>query len=115
MLNVIGNQPAEESTNWESFKGAWRDAMAASAAEKGVLFSNQYGPPRPIGTPGTLVVVEVSDYRILDTGTRYGWGIMTGNAFLYMDAGSSTWRPASSCGTVPTEHHRPHGRASSRP
>jgi hypothetical protein len=57
--------------------------MAASAAEKGVLFSNQYGAPRPTGTLGMLVVVEVSDYRILDTGTRFSWGIMTGNAFLY--------------------------------
>ena len=27
------------------------------------------------------MVVDVGDYRIVDTGTRYGFGIMTGNAF----------------------------------
>ena len=48
MLNVIGNQLAEESTDWESFKGAWRDAMAASAAEKAscsATSTDHHAPP----------------------------------------------------------------------
>ena len=31
---------------------------------------------------GTLLVVNINDYRYLTPGARYGFGVMTGNAFI---------------------------------
>lgn len=82
VLNMTGSGVATNSADWEPFKGEWRSAMAAAAAARGATFATQEGAPRAAGEPGTLVVVEVNDYRYLSPGARYGLGVMTGNAFI---------------------------------
>ena len=82
VLNVIGSKAATESKDWEALKGEWRAAMKSEAALAGISASLQEGDPRPTGQPGTLVVVDVDDYRYLSPGARYGFGVMTGNAFI---------------------------------
>jgi hypothetical protein len=48
----------------------------------GASFSAQEGEPHASGQPGTLVAIYVNDYRYISPGARYGFGIMTGNAFV---------------------------------
>ncbi len=81
-MNVTGSEVATSSADWEPFKGEWRAAMAAAAAARHASFSAQEGDPRPTGEPGTLVVVQVDDYRYLTPAARFGFGIMTGNAYI---------------------------------
>lgn len=79
-MNVTG--PHTESGDWEQLKGEWRAAMKSAAASIGAKFSAQEGKPQPTGELGTLVVVNVNDYRYLSPGARYGFGVMTGNAYV---------------------------------
>ena len=82
VMNVTGSSVATESDDWEPFKGEWRAAMAAAAASRGAGFSTQEGAPRATGQPGTLVIVDVNDYRYLTPGARFGLGVMIGNAYV---------------------------------
>jgi hypothetical protein len=52
------------------------------AAAVGAAFSMQEGEPKPTGDFGTLVVVDVADYRYVSTGARIMLGVMTGNAYI---------------------------------
>jgi hypothetical protein len=82
VMNVTGSKVATESKDWEQLKGEWRAAMKTAATGIGASFSAQEGEPKPTGEAGTLVVVDIADYRYLSPGARYGFGIMTGNAFI---------------------------------
>jgi len=82
VMNVTGSSVATQSTDWEQFLGEWRAAMKNEATGIGATFASQEGEPKPTGAPGTLVVVNVADYRYLSPGARYGFGILTGNAFI---------------------------------
>jgi len=82
ILNMTGSKDSTESTDWEPSKGLWRQALKEDAAAIGAPFSVQEGEPKSTGNPGTLLVVDVADFRYLSTGARYGFGVMTGNAFV---------------------------------
>lgn len=82
VLNITGSSVSTGAKDWADFKEAWRSEMAEVVAAHGAKFSYQDGPPRPTGEAGTLVVVDVADYRYLTPGARIGLGIMTGNAYV---------------------------------
>ena len=82
VLNMTGSKDSTESTDWEPFKGLWRQALKEDAVTLGAPFSAQEGEPQSTGQAGTLIVVDVADFRYLSTGMRYGFGIMTGNAYV---------------------------------
>ena len=82
VMNVTGSKVATASNDWEALKGEWRAAMKAATAEAGIKYSEQDGSARPVPEAGTLVVVQVDDYRYLSPGARYGFGVMTGNAYI---------------------------------
>jgi hypothetical protein len=81
-MNVTGPQQITASGDWEPFKGEWRSAMKSAAQAIGSQFSLQEGKPEATGEPGTLVVVNVKDYRYISPGARFAFGAMTGNAFV---------------------------------
>jgi hypothetical protein len=81
-LNVTGSPLATASKDWEQLKGEWRAAMKNEAGGIGAKFVAQEGDAKATGEPGTLVVVDIADYRYLSSGARYGLGVMTGNAFI---------------------------------
>lgn len=70
------------SADWESFKGEWRSAMRAAAAQNALAFDVAEQAPAVPGPAGTLLNVSVIDYRYVSPVARYGFGIMTGNAFI---------------------------------
>lgn len=82
VVNITGSDVATRSADWEPFKGEWRGALAAAAASRGARFAAQEGAPRGTREPGTLVTVDVNDYRYLTPGARFGFGVMTGNAYI---------------------------------
>lgn len=82
VLNVTGSTTATTAKDWNDFKGLWRDACTQESAAVGAGFSVQDGEPKPTGDAGTLVVVDVADYRYVSTGARFMFGVMTGNAFI---------------------------------
>jgi len=82
VLNMTGSAAATTAKDWNDFKGLWRDACTQEFTAVGAIFSMQDGEPKPTGDTGTLVVVNVADYRYVSTGTRIMFGVMTGNAFI---------------------------------
>jgi PDZ domain len=82
VMNVTGSDIATSSDDWEPLKGEWRAAMRAATAEVALGYSAQDEAPHPTSEPGTLVVVYINDYRYISPAARYGFGVMTGNAFI---------------------------------
>lgn len=82
VLNMTGSTDSTTAGDWNDFKGLWREACRKDAAAAGAIFSMQEGEPKPTGDAGTLVVVNVADYRYISTGARIMLGVMTGNAYI---------------------------------
>ena len=87
VLNMTGSTVSTTAEDWNEFKGLWGDACRQETVAVGAAFSMQEGEPKPTGNAGTLVVVDVSDYRYISNGARIMLGVMTGNA--YIDAKAS--------------------------
>lgn len=82
VLNITGTPQVTQSSDWAAFRGEWRGAVAAQASAFNLPFAMQDGEPRPTGQAGTLVAIQVNDYRWVSTGARIGFGVFTGNAFV---------------------------------
>jgi hypothetical protein len=82
VLNMTGSTDSTTAKDWNDFKGLWREACRKDAAAAGAVFSMQEGEPKPTGDAGTLVVVNVADYRYISNGARIMLGVMTGNAYI---------------------------------
>lgn len=85
-LLVTSEGKHEASKDWELFRAEWRTAMAEIAGAAGRRFVHLDARPESFDGHGTLVVVDVNDYRYLSAGARYGFGVMTGNAYIDADA-----------------------------
>ncbi len=82
VLNMSGPPRSSGSRDWEAFKGEWNGSFRAIAGQLSVAFEVQDGKAKSTGENGTLLEVYVDDYRYLSPGARYGFGIMTGNAYI---------------------------------
>jgi len=82
VLNMTGSTVTTTAKDWHDFKDIWRDACMQESAAAGAAFSIQESEPKPTGESGTLVVVDVADYRYVSAGARKNFGVMTGNAFI---------------------------------
>jgi hypothetical protein len=82
VLNITGSTVAITAKDWNDFKALWPERCTHEASAAGVALSVQQGHPAPTGTHGTLVVIDVADYRYVSTGARIAFGVMTGNAYI---------------------------------
>ena len=85
-LHIGGSPTIQGSSDWQTFRAEWRSAFTEAAREAG--YTASYLETLPTEQPdGTILVdVNVKDYRYLTAGARYGFGIMTGNAYVNADA-----------------------------
>lgn len=85
-LVITGKPAIERSADWQTFRAEWRTAFDTAAKTAGLSFAYFETEPasQPAGT--TLVRISVNDYRYLTSGARYGFGVMTGNAFIDANA-----------------------------
>lgn len=81
VLTMTGPDTVVQSKDWPDFKREWKETFAEHAKEAGIAFTFADTPPAP-GQDGTLLTVNVADYRIVGIGARIMFGIMTGNAFI---------------------------------
>lgn len=82
VLSMDGAPASVNATDWNEFKLEWKANFVEQARLAGVAFEMQDGQPRPTGEEGTLLHVYVNEYRFIRPGTRYGLGVMTGNAYI---------------------------------
>jgi hypothetical protein len=82
VLAMTGPKKVTEAKDWADFKKEWRDTFAEHAKQAGIAFSFVDGEAKPQGEAGTLLAVQVDDYRMVGIGARIFFGVMTGNAFI---------------------------------
>lgn len=63
VLNVAAAPQAPRGADWETFRAEWRSAFEAEARAAGVAFVWQDGPVKPLDQAGTLLAVQVNDWR----------------------------------------------------
>jgi hypothetical protein len=82
VLNMTGSKTSTDSKDWGYFKDEWRAIFEQQTKAAGIQFEWQDGEVRHSGQPGTLLAVNVNDYRVVGQGARILFGIMTGNAYI---------------------------------
>jgi len=82
ILNLSGDKQQTDNGDWGKLKAAWQYGMKTAATSIGANYAEQEGKPRSNGQDGTVIAVQIKDYRYLGTGTRYGLGAFSGNAFV---------------------------------
>lgn len=85
-LLITGKPSIQASQDWNTFRAEWRTAFASAAAGAGLPFAYHETEAIEASAGTVLVKMNVNDYRYLTSGARYGFGIMTGNAFIDADA-----------------------------
>jgi hypothetical protein len=86
VLNITGSTDATAAKDWHDFKDIWRDECMQEASAVGAAFSMQESDAKPTGEPGTLVVVDIADFRYVSARARAMFSAMTGNAFINAQA-----------------------------
>jgi hypothetical protein len=82
VMSMTGPKNVVEAKDWVDFKREWRETFAEHAKAAGIEFSFVDGESRPQGSDGTLLRVQIDDYRMVGIGARILLGVMTGNAFI---------------------------------
>lgn len=80
VLVVTGSDALRARPDWDRMVDAWARAMADAAQSSGAALEVRDTPPRAGGAPGTLLLVEVLDYRYVSLGARLGGGADAGRA-----------------------------------
>lgn len=79
---MTGPKTVTEAKDWADFKREWRETFADHAKQAGVVYSFSDSDAKPSGEDGTILSVDVADYRLVGIGARILFGVMTGNAFI---------------------------------
>lgn len=82
VLALTGPAAVVQSKDWDEFRREWRETFADHAREAGIEYSFSDAVPRPTGQDGTILLVDIDDYRIVGVGSRIFFGAMTSNAFI---------------------------------
>lgn len=82
VVNFQGDSRVEANDDWGRLRTKWQSALRNEGEAAGIAVSEQYGKPRGADAPGVLLLINVSNFRYLTTGMRYGFGVMTGNAWI---------------------------------
>jgi len=95
---MTGPKDIVESKDWTEFKREWRETFADHAKGAGIAYSFSDTVPTSTGENGTILLVNVSDYRIVGIGARILFGAMTGNAFIDARVNFSSLKDGASFG-----------------
>ena len=71
--------------NWQALREVWVTSLSAIAPQKGLRGSVLDEAPGRLDADDLLVTVLVKEYRYRSQAARYGFGVMTGNAYMYLD------------------------------
>jgi hypothetical protein len=95
---MTGPKNVVESKDWPEMKREWRETFAEHAKGAGIAYAFLDTAPLPSPEEGTLLLVNVADYRIVGIGMRILFGVMTGNAFIDAQVTFSNLRDGSKFG-----------------
>lgn len=99
VLLITGNSAVQSSANWHTFRAEWRTAFEAAAGARGLSTSYIEAEPSDLPSGTVLVRIAINRYRYLSPGVRFGFGVMTGNAFIDADVAFVEFPGAKQIGT----------------
>jgi hypothetical protein len=82
VMSMTGSKQVVDAKDWADFKREWRETFADHAKAAGIDFAFVDGDVKPQAQDGTMLLVNVADYRMVGIGARIMFGIMTGNAYI---------------------------------
>lgn len=71
--------------NWQALREEWVTSLSAIAPPKGLRGTVMDNAPARLDAGDLLVNVHVKEYRYRSQAARYGFGVMTGNAYMSLD------------------------------
>lgn len=82
VLTMTGPKSVLDAKDWADFKREWQTTFGDHARQAGIAFAFADSAPPTGSDDGTLLSVDVADYRMIGIGARIMFGIMTGNAYI---------------------------------
>lgn len=85
VVTIDGTSKVEENEDWLRLKQEWNEALRIEAIRAGI---NLTGDKTALAADGDAVCVKinVTNFRYLTPGARYGAGVMVGNAWINSSA-----------------------------
>ncbi|OZY39869.1 hypothetical protein CJF43_20465 [Pseudomonas fragi] len=85
VVNYAGNSMVQRNEDWPLLKQDWSQALQNEADAAGYRLAYT-GALKPDGKDGVGIKINVSNFRYITPGARYGAGIMVGNAWVNSSA-----------------------------
>lgn len=98
VVNFKGNSKVQQNEDWPLLQRDWNEALQAEAARAGYGLTETQALS-PGNKEGVGITINVSNFRYLTPGARYGAGIMVGNAWVNSSADFSDLKSGSLIGT----------------
>lgn len=98
VVNFQGNSKVEQNEDWPRLKQEWNEALQAEATRAGYNLVETKAPG-PQGKEGVGIKINVTNFRYLTPGARYGAGVMVGNAWVNSSADYSDLKSGRLIGT----------------
>lgn len=98
VVNFRGNDKVQQNHDWPTLKRDWSDALQVEAQRAGYKIS-EAKELQPSAGDGVGIAINVTNFRYLTTGARYGAGVMVGNAWVNSSADFSDLSSGKLLGT----------------
>ena len=84
-VNFEGNSKVQQNEDWPLLKQEWKEALHAEASAEGYRLAESQLLSLD-GKDGVGIKINVSNFRYITPGARYGAGMMVGNAWVNSSA-----------------------------
>ena len=98
VLSLQGTSKVQQNEDWPQLKQEWKEALQDEAAQAGYRLSEGQASS-PSGQDGVGIKVNVTNFRYLTPGSRYGAGVMVGNAWINSSADFTDLKTGQLIGT----------------
>ena len=98
VLNLQGTSKVQQNEDWPQLKQEWKEALQYEATQAGYRLSDAQASS-PSGQDGVGIKVNVTNFRYLTPGSRYGAGVMVGNAWINSSADFTDLKTGQLIGT----------------
>lgn len=98
VVNFQGNSKVQQNEDWPRLKQEWNAALQNEATRAGYSLTETQASS-PSGKDGVDIKINVTNFRYLTPGARYGAGVMVGNAWVNSSADYSDLKSGRLIGT----------------
>ncbi|WP_058542885.1 DUF4410 domain-containing protein [Pseudomonas fluorescens] len=98
VVNFQGNSKVQQNEDWPRLRQEWNDALQVEATRAGYSLTETQASSLD-GKDGVGIKINVTNFRYLTPGARYGAGVMVGNAWVNSSADYSDLKSGRLIGT----------------